>query len=149
MNPTIPGKRQQLKLVEIGNVGVLAGSLGTFAQHLGRLVATKSSTPLTALILVLVGATQGQNDQRQLINSRAMMVFSQISLGGADQGSEFPLILALDILESYDSSGLLVHDRAEASFALDDDIGHAHLAAKGGEEDDELDGVDVVCNDDE
>jgi hypothetical protein len=34
-------------------------------------------------------------------------------------------------------------------FTLHDDVGDAHLAAQGGEEDDELDGVDVVRNDDE
>ena len=32
---------------------------------------------------------------------------------------------------------------------MHDDVGNAHLAAQGGEEDDELDGVDVVCDDDE
>ena len=40
-------------------------------------------------------------------------------------------------------------DRAETSLALDDDVGDTHLAAESGEEDDELDGVDVMGNDDE
>ena len=39
-------------------------------------------------------------------------------------------------------------DRAETGLALDDDVGDTHLAAESGEEDDELDGVDVVRNDD-
>jgi len=38
---------------------------------------------------------------------------------------------------------------AEAGLALDDDIGHTHLAAEGWEKDDELDGVDIMCDDDE
>ena len=42
-----------------------------------------------------------------------------------------------------------MHNSSETSFTLDDDVGNAHLAAQGGEEDDELDGVDVVRNDDE
>ena len=42
-----------------------------------------------------------------------------------------------------------MHDGSETSFTLHDDVGNAHLAAQGGEEDDELDGVDVVRDDDE
>ena len=40
-------------------------------------------------------------------------------------------------------------DRAETGLALDDDVRDAHLAAERGEEDNELDGVDVVRDDDE
>ena len=42
-----------------------------------------------------------------------------------------------------------MHNRAQARFALDDDVGHPHLAAESGEENDELDRVDVVRDDDE
>ena len=42
-----------------------------------------------------------------------------------------------------------MHDGSETSFTLHDDVGNAHLAAQSGEEDDELDGVDVVRDDDE
>ena len=42
-----------------------------------------------------------------------------------------------------------MHDGSKASFTLHDDVGDAHLTAQGGEEDDELDGVDVVRDDDE
>jgi len=41
-----------------------------------------------------------------------------------------------------------VHDRAKTGFTLDNDVGDTHLAAEGGEEHDELDGVNVVCDDD-
>ena len=40
-------------------------------------------------------------------------------------------------------------DRAEASLALDDDVWDTHLTAEGREEYDELDGVNVVCDDNE
>lgn len=40
-------------------------------------------------------------------------------------------------------------DSAESGLALDDGIGDTHLAAEGGEEDDELDGVDIVGDKDE
>ena len=42
-----------------------------------------------------------------------------------------------------------MHDGSETSFTLHDDVGDAHLAAQSGEENDELDGVDVVRDDDE
>ena len=42
-----------------------------------------------------------------------------------------------------------MHDSSEPSFTLHDDVGDAHFATQGGEEDDELDGVDVVRDDDE
>jgi hypothetical protein len=37
-----------------------------------------------------------------------------------------------------------VHNRAQSSFALNDGIRHAHLSAERGQEDDELNGVDIV-----
>ena len=40
-------------------------------------------------------------------------------------------------------------DRAETSLALDNDVRDTHLAAESGEEDDKLDGVDIVSDDDE
>lgn len=40
-------------------------------------------------------------------------------------------------------------DRAETGLTLDDGVGDTHLAAEGGEEDYELDGVDVVGDEDE
>ena len=42
-----------------------------------------------------------------------------------------------------------MYNSSEASFTLHNDVGNAHLAAQGGEEDDELDGVNVMRDDDE
>ena len=42
-----------------------------------------------------------------------------------------------------------MYNSSEASFTLHNDVGNDHLAAQGGEEDDELDGVNVVRDDDE
>ena len=39
-------------------------------------------------------------------------------------------------------------DRTETSLALDDDVGDTHLATEGREEDNELDGVNIVGDDD-
>lgn len=106
----------------------MAGSLGTLAEHLGRLVATDSSTPLATLLVVLVG---------------------EVSLGGTDDGGKITLVFALDLLDGNDSRGFLVDYGTKTSLALDNDVGDTHLAAKGRDEDDELDGVDIVGNNDE
>lgn len=45
-----------LELGEAGSVESLSAGLGTLAEHLGGLGATDTSTPLTALLVVLVGA---------------------------------------------------------------------------------------------
>ena len=58
-------------------------------------------------------------------------------------------ILTLHSQKSKNGSRLLVHDGSETSLTFHDDVEDAHFAAQGGEEDDKLDGVDVVCDDDE
>lgn len=78
-----------------------------------------------------------------------MKINIQVSLGGADEGSELALILGLDVLESDDSSGLLVDNSTETSLALNNDVRNTHLATESGEEDNELNGVDIVSNDNE
>ena len=77
------------------------------------------------------------------------MDYSQVGLRGGDEGGKLTLILALDVLDGKDGGSLLVNDRAETGLALDDDVGDAHLAAERGEEDNELDGVDIVSDDNE
>ena len=42
-----------------------------------------------------------------------------------------------------------MNDRTETGLALDDGVGDTHLAAEGGKEDDELNGVDIVGDEDE
>ena len=51
----------RLELADASGGGALAGSLGTLAEHLGRLVAADSSTPLATLLVVLVGAENNKN----------------------------------------------------------------------------------------
>ena len=72
----------------------------------------------------------------------------QVGLGGLDEGSELALVLRADLLDGEDGGGLLVDDRAETGLALDDDVGDTHLAAESGEEDNKLDGVNIVGDDD-
>lgn len=95
---------------------------------MGRLVASDTSSPVTSLFLVFIG---------------------EVSLGGRDKGSEFLLVLLLDVLNGKDGGGLLVDDGTEPGLVLDNDVWDTHLAAQGWEEDDQLDWVYVVSNDNE
>ena len=138
--------RKQSRRLELANVGgALASGLGTLAEHGGRLVATETSTPLTTSSLVLVRAVLMLADDVMQVDEHHV----QVGLGSLDEGSELALVLGADLLDGEDGGGLLVDDRAEAGLALDDDVGDAHLAAERGEEDNELNGVDIVGDDNE
>lgn len=73
----------------------------------------------------------------------------QVGLRSGDDVRQFAIVLLLHILESKDSGGLLVHNAAETGLALHNDVGDTHLAAESGEEDDELNGVDIIGDDNE
>lgn len=113
----------------MGNVGrVLSESLGTSLELGNTLLASESSSPVVAGSLVLL---------------------SVVDLDGRDELGELSLVLRLNLTESEDRSGLASDDGTETSLALDDGVRDTHLAAEGREEDDELDGVDVVSDDDQ
>lgn len=109
----------------------LGGSLESLlllqGAHLG-LGAHDTTTPLSAGLLVLV---------------------HEAILDGGDELGQLSLVLGADLSEGEDSGGLLVDDGAETGLALDNGVGDTHLLAERGEEDDELDGVDVVGDEDE
>lgn len=73
----------------------------------------------------------------------------QVGLGGTNESGKITLILALDVLKGNNSGGLLVNDGTEAGLALHDNVGDTHLAAEGGQENDELNGVNIVGDDNE
>ena len=133
------------ELLSVGQGEGLASSLGTLAEHLRGFVATDTSTPLATLLLILVGAEDGCK-YHGYIQTRHGYV--QVGLRRADEGGELTLVLTLDVLDAQDSSSLLVNDRAETSLPLHNDVGNTHLAAECGKEDDELDGVNIMSNDD-
>lgn len=69
-------------------------------------------------------------------------------LDGGEELGELGLVLGADLGNSENSSGLLVDDSAEASLALDDGVRDTHLAAESGQENDELNGVNIVGDED-
>lgn len=87
-----------------------------------------SSTPVAADILVLVVVSL---------------------LGGGDELGKLSLVLGADLGESKDSSGLLVDHSSETGLTLDNAVGDTHLAAKGGKEDNQLNGVNIVGDEDQ
>ena len=59
------------------------------------------------------------------------------------------MVLAPHFLKSNHSRSFLVNDSAETSFAFYNDIRNTHLATERRQEDDELDGVNIMSDDDE
>lgn len=69
-------------------------------------------------------------------------------VSASDEVGKVLLVLGIDINDSESSSSLLVDHLAETSLALDDDVRDTLLTAESGEPADELDGVNVVSDDD-
>lgn len=102
-------------------------------------------------LLLLQGAHLGlgAHDTTTPLSASLVVLVHEAILDGGDKLGKLSLVLGADLGESEDSGGLLVNDRAETGLALDNGVGDTHLLAERGEEDDELDGVDVVGDQDE
>lgn len=100
-------------------------------------------------LLLLPGVGLCSHDTTAPVAS-VFLVFAGVALvDGADQLAQLGFVLTLDLGQGQDRGGLLVDNRAEAGFALDDGIGDAHLAAERGEEDNQFNGVHVVRDQDQ
>ena len=75
--------------------------------------------------------------------------YPQVSFRGTDDGGQLALVLALDVLNGQDCSGLLVDNFSKAGLALDDDVGNTHLSAEGREVDNKFNWVDIMGDDDQ
>ena len=73
----------------------------------------------------------------------------EVGTDGGDDLRELLLVLRANVGHNKGGSVLLVHKCAEAGLALDNAVRHVHLAAEGGKPEDELQGVDVVGDDDQ
>merc|ERR1712038_1036874 len=98
-----------------------------------------------------VGAGDGLDTINLTTPCAATLVILVVEVGGCRPGDlgELSLVLAPDLSQGNNSGLLLVYNGAEAGTALDNDVRDTHLDAERGEEDDELEGVDIVGNDDE
>lgn len=109
-------------------LGLESGDLSTLSELVVGSLREVSTTPVTADLVSLVEV---------------------VGLGGRDEVGELTLVLGSDLLDESNGSGLLVDKGTDGSLGLDNDVGDTHLAAESGEEDDQLDGVNVGGNDDE
>lgn len=109
-----------------------------FLELLGS--AGETALELGSLDLVLLGHNE--------TTSLALVVVVG-SLEGIHESLELGDVLLVDLSDGEDGSSLLVNKVAETSLALDNAEGNVHLAAQGGEPDDELDGVNIVGDDNE
>ena len=92
----------------------------------------------------------GTHDTTSPVTGSILVVGLEVAVvDSGDELGELGLVLGADLGKGEDGSGLLVNDGTETGLALDDNVGDTHLAAEGGEEDNELDGVDVVGDQDE
>ena len=73
----------------------------------------------------------------------------QVSLGCRDESAELLLVLRTDVLDRKDSCSLLVHDSAEASLVLHNNVGDTHLTAESRDENDKFNRVNVISDDNE
>jgi len=106
--------------------GLESGDPGTLGELVVGSLREVSTTPVTSDLLGLVKV---------------------VGLGGRDEVGELTLVLGSDLLDEGNGGGLLVDKSTDGSLGLDNDVRNTHLAAEGGEEDDELDGVNVGGND--
>ena len=92
----------------------------------------------------------GTHDTTSPVACSLLVVGLEVAVvDSGDELGELGLVLGTDLGEGEDGSGLLVDDGTEAGLALDDNVRDTHLAAEGGEEDNQLDGVNVVGDQDE
>ena len=89
------------------------------------------------------------HDATTPVSPMLVMLVIVALLDRADELAQLRLVLATHLRQRQHGRSLLVDDGAEARLALDDRVGDAHLAAERGQEDNELDRVDVIGDEDE
>ena len=88
-------------------------------------------------------------DGRRVFVARKVAVVVEVGQRALGQLVEDALVVVAHVADSDAGGGFLVHQLAELGLALDDHVGNVLLPAQLGEPDDELDGVDVVRDQDE
>lgn len=88
------------------------------------------------------------HDTATPVSSEAFVVI-ELSAEVLGEELEVSVILLAHLGEGDAGSGLGVDELAEACLALDEGIGDTLLSAEGGEEDEELDGINVVSHNNE
>lgn len=100
-------------------------------------------------LLELLGVGLGAHDTTTPVAAGLLVLVGVALLDGREELGELGLVLSAGLGESENSGGLLVDDGTETGLALHDGVGDTHLAAESGQEDNELNGVNIVSDEDE
>jgi hypothetical protein len=102
-------------------------------------------------LALLLGPSDGLGTHNTTapVSLRLFVLLTVTLLDGLDQLGQLSLVLRSNLGQSKNSSGLLVDDRAESGLPLDDGIRDTHLSAESGDEDDQLNGVNIVGDEDQ
>ena len=101
---------------------------------------------LALLLLAVVGL--GAHDTTTPVTAGLLVLVGVALLDGREELGELGLVLGAGLGQGQDGRGLLVDDGTETGLALDDGVRDTHLAAESGQEDNQLNGVDVVGDQD-
>lgn len=99
-----------------------------------------------ALLLSDLSGGLSTEDTTTPLSAGLIVLLSVVGLNGGDEVRKGSLVSGLDIGQSNNGSSLLVNKSSETSLTLDDGVRNTHLSAESRDEDNELDGVDVVGN---
>lgn len=91
----------------------------------------------------------GAHDTTTPLSAGLVVLLKVTVLDSRDELGELVLVLGADLGDGEDSGGLLMDDRSETGLALDNGVRDTHLLAKRRKEDDELNGLDIVRDEDE
>jgi hypothetical protein len=91
----------------------------------------------------------GTHDTTTPVSLGFLVLLRVTLLNGLKQLRQLSLVLGSNLSQSNDSGSLLVNERAESGLALDDGIRDTHLAAESWQEDDQLNGVNIVGDEDQ
>lgn len=100
-------------------------------------------------LLLLAGIGLGTHDTTTPVAAGLLVLVSVALLDGREELGELGLVLGADLGQSQNGGGLLVDNGTQTSLALDNGVRDTHLAAESGQEDNQLNGVDVVGDQDE
>jgi len=100
-------------------------------------------------LLLLLGVGLGTHDTTTPVAAGLLVLVGVALLDGREELGELGLVLGADLSQGQNGGGLLVDDGTETGLALDNGVGDTHLAAESGQEDNQLNGVNIVGDEDE
>jgi len=95
-------------------------------------------------LLLSASISLSTHDTTTPVSLGFLVLLAVTLLNGLNQLRQLRLVFRANLGQSNNSSSLLVDNCAESGLALDDGVGDTHLAAKSWQENDQLNGVNIV-----